>query len=385
MASIQYQNVQFDDISYYKTQKVKIGSRHIDAPFKAKDLSKDRSKIPVLKKIKGFAYLYKELTPARIEEYNSNQTKDDQFSYSIQTELNKAKEDEVRSTIFSFVSPKTPTNSELDFLAAYAHSKSDLVPIPYLHRKKENPLSEEEILDYATKIIAKIKARNNKPIMGLIPLGPRNVYPKLFEIYRENGIDSFYMDFNTRTPQSMSPNLHQWAILQKEADMTEKTMSFGINIHPGRGGKNKPIINAKDIVCYGYGIEGLGDKHRVFGSGEFFNRLKKNNSKPIRLFNKEDYGYHDFKDPSSVPASFAESSIDINKIRKDVLFKWKIDKLFNIEQLHNETARIKEEMNQSKKSVVHYLKKKENMDSRDLDEITHFKDSLKAQDPMADF
>lgn len=227
---------------------------------------------------------------------------------------------------------------------------------------KINSSNFSRYLNYLQLCYDTIEELNNKPIMGMLPNMPRELYPKLLEFYIKNRISSFCFDFNGQTPDHLKLRPVMRYLNTKE--LLSKTLIYGVNAKPGRVLKNTNVIPSKDFIAYGFGLDILGESHiGAKGSKVFFEKMKvaigKQQENKKRIFIKSDYGYYKTNVKEEVFGLYpSDTKIKLDDILHDSQQTWQ--KLFNMEQQSIETGRIRKRLESldRNETILTYIKKK---------------------------
>jgi hypothetical protein len=219
------------------------------------------------------------------------------FDVRLQTKFNRTDSaNEVNIGILESEVPDYPSGRELEYLLNTALIISDIVPIPNFRNITTNINSDLQFLEYTTfleTVISNVESHKiRKPIMGVIPKLSWTNTEKLVNLYVDKGLNAFYVDVAARNSITAQRDfLHVFSVLQ-EHDMIENSFVYAFNVDAGRLSKNATVVNARDILSYGFGFDAMGRKHRrVKASSETWRKI---NTLPnrVRFFNRYDYGYH---------------------------------------------------------------------------------------------
>jgi hypothetical protein len=165
----------------------------------------------------------------------------------------------------------------------------------------------------------------------------------------------------------------------------ENSFFYGININQGRFIHNKTVVNAKDILAFGFGLDAMGKRHRVkFPSQEMRAKLgakwipldRKENK--ARLFIKNEYGYYKIQNLNEIKEYPIDSQIPMSAFTHSASLESPEvkhrEKVFNMEQLGLEAFALRQII--QKENPVEYLGHKTHVDAKDVEQIKEFKDSV---------
>lgn len=350
--------------SLYRSQRLKLPGKEIITPLKSLNPSKLRLKSPLNTKAYGFLEIYKSISSEKISLYNKDSEEHDKFSRSLVNLGKRGQDNDAQLCILNFDNPNKifPNKKEIEFLTDAAYCNSDITPIPMI-KAKITQTNFTPFMKYIGDVYKTIEELNHKPIMGYLPNLPRELYPKLLDVYIKKGIRTFYFDFNGQIPDHLKlrPLLKHLNSKKKLDD----TLIYGINAKPGKALKNANIIPSKDFLSYGFGIDILGQTHiGTKGSKEFFEKLKKavdtQQENKKRLFTKFDYGYHKISKKDEMESIYpSDSKIELSDILTDDYKTYQ--NLFNMEQQGIESSNLRKRLNEldPTESILSYVGKKE--------------------------
>ena len=366
--------------SLFRSQRIKINGKEAVTPLKALDPTKLSPKISLNSKTFGLNEIYKGLTSDKISVLQNDSFEHDKFSKILLNLTNKGQPNDLNICFVNFSSKKSnpfPYKKEIEFLTDVAHSFSDITPIPIIDAKIDNT-NFSKYLKYLQLCYDTINELNNKPIIGIIPNIPRELYPKLLEFYLDNEISSFCFDFNGQTPNHLKLRPVMRYLNNKK--ILDKTLIYGINAASGKALKNTNTIPSKDFISYGFGLDILGEKHtRIRLPKAFFEKMtkavKEQQKNKRRIFIKSDYGYYQ----TSAKEEISDLYPNDTKIKLDDIFhdtRKNLQKLFNVEQQSIETHNIKKILNSLDKNetILDYLRGKDQIQK----EFKHLQSSRNA-------
>jgi hypothetical protein len=276
-----------------------------------------------------------------------------------------------------------PSEKELDYILKTAYIISDIVPIPNFRSITANIDSDYQFSEYTKfleTVLSNIESHTNeKPTMGVIPKLSYTNTEKLVNFYVDKGLNAFYVDFAARNSITAQRDfLHVFSVL-KHRELIEESFVYAFNVDAGRLSKNATIVNARDILSYGFGFDAMGRKHRrVKASSETWRRI---NTLPnrVRLFNRYDYGYHKILEVEKIKGIYPTDSCIplerlLNNFRTDVQELRRCENVLNSEQLGLEATNLKGVIKNERPTK--YLASKEYVKAIDLKTITKFRNAL---------
>jgi len=377
-----------EDETLYKSKRIRIDGKSFETPIISYDMTVFRSMERVAPQTKGLNEIYQLMGTEKvpIEKLMSDTKTEKDFDIRLQTKFNRTDSaNEVNIGILENESLSYPSEKELDYILKTAYIISDIVAIPNFRSITTNIDSDYQFSEY-TKFLETVLSnadsyKNRKPIMGVIPKLSYTNTEKLVNFYVDKGLNAFYVDFAARNSITAQRDfLHVFSVLQKR-DLIEKSFVYAFNVDAGRLSKNATVVNARDILSYGFGFDAMGRKHRrVKASSETWRKI---NTLPnrVRLFNRYDYGYHRILEVDKIKGIYpAGSCISLerllNNFRTNVQELRRCENVLNSEQLGLEANNLKGVIKNEKPTK--YLADRKYVKAIDLKIITKFRDSLSA-------
>jgi hypothetical protein len=285
---------------------------------------------------------------------------------------------------------KYPKEIERNFMLHKAHTFSDIpcLPItPFIaHDIIAGKQPFDEYLSFVKGSIEWLKSYRKKPIMGIVVNLGFTKLDKLIKLYVDHGINAFCIDFDCHTPMSHKSVIAQcYRILDEDGknERTKNSLFYAINVNQGRFIHNRTVVNAKDILSFGFGLDALGKRHRAkFPSKETRERLgikwtpldRKDNK--ARLFIKTDYGYYKVQNAKDIknypPDSLIPLSTFTNTSQRNSSQVQHCEKVFNMEQLGLEAFALRQII--QNQAPIEYLEQKTHVDRNDVKQIKDFKE-----------
>lgn len=390
-------NTYEDPKSLYRAQTIKIGSKQFQTPIKSIELSQVDGTVQLNKQIYGLNEIHKKLYETTqidkngntlahsIDDLLSSPEKFGFFNTSLNIMRRRGRDGDINVCFVEYDGKKYPAKESIELMARVAHEYSDVVPIPIvggLKKRFENPNEISKYLAYLERTYNEINARNNKPIMGIIPaLTPRFI-DRIVDFYLKKDLRFFYFDFNAAYPESVSLLIKQLLIRFHKEEILDQCFIHGLNANMGKISQKKDIIPAKDIMAFGYGFNGLGRYMgpHFFSSGDKSQKQKELEKNRLRLFRKEDYGCHKITKTKDLENIYPEdSSVPIDALVKSLQdeIDYKSQRLFNLEQqgmeAHNLRLKI---VNQE---AIKYVEEKTQVDKVEVKKMELLHKEIKEQ------
>lgn len=351
--------------SLFRSQRVRSNGKEVTTPLKALDPNKFRTRIKINTDAFGVNEIYKTISSKKAKQLLTDPDEHDSFSRNLTNLSNRGQATDLRICILKFTPDKDerfPSKDEIDLLTDVAHSFSDITPIPLLNIKI-NKNNFPAYVEYLQSCYDTIEEWNSKPIMGMLPRLPRELYPKLLEFYLKKQISSFCFDFDGQTPDHLKLRPIMRYLNGKK--LLDQTLMYGINAKPGKALRNANVIPSKDFFAYGFGLDILGESHIGLKlPRDIIKKLEKaisnqqDNKK--RLFSRVDYGYHKTIGGEEIFSSYPnDTTIKLDDILNDN--QTVIQRLFNMEQQSLEARKIKSGLNtlDTNETILTYIGEKE--------------------------
>jgi hypothetical protein len=207
--------------------------------------------------------------------------------------------------------------------------------------------------------------------MGL----PREAFPAVLDIYENEGVNAFCVDFHGRTVSGNLSSIRALLRQLKQRKMLESSLLYGLNIGQGKLIKDKEVVPARDILSFGMAFDVFGGQHfRPKLPREVWERIaakKDVQQNKIRMFNKDDYGYYKIN-PSVVSSVYPKDSQIPVKLLENAKNQKEIEKVFNMEQQALEAAHLQEILAETDNPLA-YIQKKKYVDAGDIKNIQNLK------------
>ena len=388
MTRLQIKPLAFDknDETLYGSKEITLDGKKIFTPIVSLDTRHITHNDQLADAAKGLNEIYRQLETRKhpLEGIIFNRKRQDNFNSKLQTEHNRGNsQKELTLCILEYAGARFPLGRELEFILDTTYLFSDIVPLPTLP-KMTAAIDEKSKFDkyriFQEEIIRFLRSnKHEKPIMGVIPRLAYAFVADLMEVYIDNDINAFYVDFEARNPTTFKQNLLPVFRTLAQHDMTEKSFIYAHNIDVGRIVKASDVINAKNILSFGFGFDAMGRRHKKRQMPEKARQKIDMSSRRLRLFNKNDYGYYRILNPRGIREIYpSDSSIPINAFSRGFLGNLhtlrRYEKLFNTEQLGLEAFRVR----QIVKDYVptKYLATKQHVKGKHIKLIKRFKDNI---------
>ncbi|RLF98044.1 MAG: hypothetical protein DRN47_06080 [Candidatus Wolframiiraptor sp.] len=370
-----------------KILEVDVIGKRILTPIKTINLSYINPQIPIKTNINLLGEIYKTLDKKKLNKLVNDTDEQIKFNNELNTLIRKAQL--LNIPVIMFI-PTLETikisDKEIEFILATQEYYSDFYIVPSIKRAgklvKEG-LEIDEYLNFIKKFIELLESFKEKPLMGLIPMTLPFI-GQLVKFYLKHNITAYCLDFDGRASTSLIQNISQLQRTLKNID----AFLHATNMNIGRPLKRAPVIPAKDVLSYGFGIDSLGENHLPPRIPEEARRRlggpRIEEVKNLRIFNKEDYGYYKIQDKNTLRKIYPpDTNINLELLLdKSTHRRRTAQSMFNAEQISIETNRLKEVIKE--KEVAKYLKKKEYI-KEEFKKITKIKKDLTKPCPLTEY
>jgi len=368
-----------DEKTLFRSRKIHLNGKKITSPIKSIDMSKISSTLDVKQSIRSVNEIFRKLTPEKTTLLMKDADEQKAFDYSINSEINKTKDEEINVFIVEYESQKYPTGKSLEYISDNVHSFSDLVTIPLIEDLSRNLKTEKdfkEYLSFLNAFLGEIRRLNKKPIMGIVPMVPWIYMEDLANFYLKNGVNAFCFDFECKSPLSVGRSLRPFFKVLNDEDLLGNSLLYALNVSTGKMVRASGIAPAKDILSFSIGFDILGQKHKMLrGPKELYEKMKKEEKK-FRLFNKDDYGYYSlslkgqlqkfYPKDSSIPIKTALQIAEKNISR--------VQSVVNMEQQGLESLILQDKIKNDE--VIKHLQAKKNITDVDKKIIFKIRDQI---------
>jgi len=373
-----------NDETLYGSKEVSLEEKRILTPIVSVDTRLITRKDQLATATKGLNEIYRKFDSDSLKETVFNRNRQEEFNYRVETERNKIDPSkEMTICILEYIGNNYPLGRELEFILDTAYIFSDIVPVPTLPKITET-ISEESKFDhyqiYLKEMIRFLRGNSKeKPIMGVVPRLAYGFVANLMEFYIEEGINAFYVDFEARNPTTFKQNLFPVFRALTQHDMIDNSFIYAHNVDAGRFVKASEVVDAKDILSFGFGFDAIGRRHKEKKMPkEYWQKLNTLPNK-LRLFNKNDYGYYRIVNSHRIREMYpSDSSFPINTfsrgLSENISTLRRYERLFNTEQLGLEAFRIRQIVKDSIPTV--YLNSKRYVKKKSIKLMKRFKDDL---------
>jgi hypothetical protein len=344
----QYNLIAFDKRSFFRFGELKVGKKRVKTPVKAFDLSKFLPKVSLRYTEPKVNEIYKTFDKGYLSDLIKNNGAQRELNYWFNSLIKKSNKKDVNIFLASYKDEK-PSDTELEFLIATEKSYSDFIVVPaFQELKNADYAAFEKHMEFLSNFVEKAESFGDKPVMGCIQFDiPFEFIKPLIEFYLSRGVQSFCIDFGGRTPTSLIQNLQQIQRIIYKEEVTPFVHAFNVNM--GRLLRNEPVIPAKDILSYGFGVDSLGNRHiRPRGpknDDEYWARIRERAKNLFRLFSRATYGYFRVEGQKELKRIYPkDSSIPMSVFTESIDKKIKAQLLLNSEQIAIETMILREQI-----------------------------------------
>lgn len=375
-----------DEELQYRSQNVVVGNKTMVTPIKAIDPAKMDPTSNINTAVKCVNELYALVSAKNVQECLISSTSN-LISRLNQRQRLLRNTKEIQLCLLEFKEKQFPTQKDIEVMTDTAYVFSDITPLPMLsnikqkihdvHRKDDNveyslnPTKFEKFKKYLTDSIETVEQLNHKPMMGYIP-DSRYYFDDIVSLYAKKGINMFYFDAHLSNPITLQAPLRALMRELNNYGILEESFIHMINPAYGRGVKNNDMIPAKDILGFGFGIDGLGERHQG-PNPRIFEQIKSAPDTRPRLFDKRTYGYVMTSEQAIITSFYPDDSrVDVSKFLVPGKPDKKTQDSFNTEQLALESMHLRD-MIDNLDSMLQYVEAKSNVTEQDVKSLKRAK------------
>lgn len=363
-----------DDDTLYTHKSVKVGSKKIETPTKALQVSNTTREDTVSDDARGINEIYFEVTPESLRKGRKQHKP--YFKKHIGRALKKANDGEINILFPQFRSTEEFSQENLLYLADTVYSTSDFVTVPLMSdflkaiRTQDNTgIGSRYFRRYVSNVetfIETVQQLNGKPIMGTIPALPWDFTNILVNFYINKGVEAYCLDFNgrqitaeTQLSDMVTPLMRQIAT----ENMEEDVFLYALNVHKGRR-IDSDITPARDFFSHGFGFDVLGDKHVSPDLPPHIYEKMRKEAPEFYLFDRGDYVYNSLPYNSELKNNMpADTGLNLNRVMKPE-YRSRCQKLVNTEQQVREAKQIQVAVDENR--VVDHIAEKRGVKEEDV-------------------
>ena len=269
--------------------------------------------------------------------------------------------------------PTIPHASEIEMLTNFAYTFSDITPIPAIPKIASSLTLENAdlFIQYIQNCIESIEVWNYKPIMGYLPIGSlQPILERLINLYLDNGINTFYLDYNLGGLAGSKTNVTALKRVLSNRGYNENHCFYVLNMKYGKVQKENSVLPARDFLGLGLGLDNIGNSHRTRPVPPHVAKEMVPVSKKFRVLNRNEYGYYrvDIPNISNGIHYPPDSPISLNQIVSTASQEGK-RRLVEQVNLHEQTAEcltLQQIISEEKGHTFHYFQSKSCLDAKDL-------------------
>jgi len=273
--------------------------------------------------------------------------------------------------------PLIPTPSEIETLTNIAYTFSDITPIPAIPKVAAALELDKAglFIQYIQNCIESIEVWNHKPIMGYLPIGViQPVLEKLINLYLDNGINAYYLDYNLGNLAGSSTNITALKRELAKRGYSENHCFYVLNMKYGKEQKENPVLPARDFLGFGLGLDSIGNSHRGQPLPPDYARKIIPSPKKIRVLNRNEYGYYrvDVANIANETHYPTDSPVPLNNILSTISHAGK-ERLVQQVNLHEQTAEcitLQQVVSEKVDHTYDYFQSKSCLNDKDLKILT---------------
>jgi hypothetical protein len=351
---------------------VSVGEKNVVTPRRSLCLTSDplsEAKMlrgnPRTTAITAINELPREIDKHTLDEIDNDKDKQEAFCQGIRYRFSGVDTStEITTFVFSYSNRgrdeknKEPTKAEVEYLCGILdHPYNDIWIPPIIPG-----LSGRSYIPYLEEFYRQAKSHRGIACAGLIPHIGRLDIRLLADLYQNEGINYFVMDFDGKHPLDLYLNINE---VVKMIETIERENSYscflhGVNVPITKARWKNPIVPAKDILLFEMGFNCFGSSHiRRQLPPEVAEKMKSTAKRPFRVFNRRDYGYYRNDTPGlrNMITEDEPTTVSLNDFTNGLTWNRisQLEKLFNVERHALESNEIRRRLIE-KKSVGEYIK-----------------------------
>jgi hypothetical protein len=325
-------------------KEVEVESKEFETPAKALQVGKLRASETVSPLARGIAEIYRKTNAAALE--NSRRGWGG-LADKLKLQAKRAQDDEL---VVPFIEYEDTADLEFENAAEIAKLQTnygDILPVPLMvplvdaaedGDDRTTPHVSAIIQNARTYLEAVNKLEIKKPVMGVIPRISEDCTRALLELYKENGIRAYCVDFNRRSPMAQAQIDDVVTPLMQvltNYDMREESLVYAVNVNDSRSATDDRRT-ADAMYAYTLGFDIVGDNHISPNyPEEVFEEMGGDGEVELRLFDGDTVSITEVPvsglDPFLPPD--AEIPVDRvqNRIARDPDEQYRFENLINAE------------------------------------------------------
>lgn len=318
----------FGDDILTPLRRVEVGEVTVDTPTVAIDIKKTREHESVQENARGVNELHRSVNGQALTQ--ALRGDDDAIVDDLQRGYNKTQEDELTIAFVSY-KPTTPlSEAEAKYLCEEVIAPfSDVMTVPLMPElaqtvDSDNGTSDPAFRSYVDSVKTFLEVAGQSvpemPVMGVIPILGHDYTRELMDLYGREQVRAFCLDFNRTkiTANAKVDIIRPMMSSIARRGIEENVLFYGINLAPGDRDESLGGRPAADFAGVGMGLDIIGGSHVSPRLPQpVFEDLEEESGEDtitFRLFDKDDWMYHDIP-LDELPEAFPEdSSLDAEHV-----------------------------------------------------------------------
>ena len=228
-----------------------------------------------------------------------------------------------------------PDENSIRILADMQYACSDVVQTPSWFGlvKASGTTNVELYIELTEKYLEYAQFHNHKPVVGTIPVCiPYNKISEVIDIYMNNDVTSFIVDFNTRSYDMTWVREFLRAVSNYRV---EKESILGcVNSFPGSMKKSGEPTNALDFLGFAAGFDVIEDKHVPKPSKDIYPERSETRMFDIKTFTYSKVKYSNVDEKRALMAESIHRQINgMEEIRRSLVESSSIDALLTTKKI----------------------------------------------------
>lgn len=323
---------------------VSVDSKQLTTPVKALQVGKLQASEDVSDLARGVAEIYIKANSTALE--NSRIRSDwDNLRANLNRQAKRANDDELVVPFVQYDTADKLAEKDAAEIARLETTYGDIVPVPLMtplvnEADDGDGLSNESVLAIVKNTRTFLKAVDQlnikKPVMGVIPPVSKALTRALLELYIENDLPAYCVDFNRRSPMART----QLDFIDKPLmetletyGMRESSLLYAVNADESRR-VNDNHETPGALYAYTLGFDIVGDVHLPPKlPSEVFEEMESTTN--LRLFNADTLSVVEVAPEDLDNFLPAEAEIPVSRVRQRIASntdeKFRFEKLINAE------------------------------------------------------
>lgn len=259
--------IEDSSLTIHKT--LRTAGKEVQTPIKALQVGKLRKDEEVIDDAHGVAEIYTRATDARL---SSSRSGSNVLSKKLRGQAKRAEDDEIVVVFVEYDETSKLSLDDAKEIVRLQSNYADVLSVPLQSELTGNAdngdglgtAEVETLIDNARTYLTAIDELGvQKPVMGVFPSISREVTKKLLEVYTDEGVEAFCVDFNRRTVTAQA-QLDQvirplFNSLRRDERLGESFI-YAVNL-VNKDYTGREVTSPEHLFAYTLGFDAVGDVH----------------------------------------------------------------------------------------------------------------------------